>query len=138
MADALRISQAPVIASHSSAFAICPSPRNLTDAQIDAVGASGGLVGIVYALRFLRPDLEEDPDTPLDLIAQHAAYVAERIGPEHVALGSDFDGATVPAGLDIAGVPRVLAALREAGFSESEVSAIAWDNWRRVLDAWWR
>jgi membrane dipeptidase len=136
--DVARAEVGPLVSSHTAVHAICPSPRNLTDAQIDAVGASGGLVGIVYALRFLRPDLEENPDTPLDLIAQHAAYVAERIGPEHVALGSDFDGATVPGGLDIAGVPRVLAALRDAGFSETEVSAIAWDNWRRVLDAWWR
>jgi membrane dipeptidase len=136
--DVARAEVGPLVSSHTAAHAICPSPRNLTDAQIDAVGTSGGLVGIVYGVRFLRPDLEEDLNTPLELIARHAAYVAERIGPEHVALGSDFDGTTVPAGLDVAGVPRVLEALRDAGFSEHEVSAIAWENWRRVLDAWWR
>lgn len=136
--DAARAEVGPLVSSHTAAHALCPSPRNLTDAQIDAVGASGGLVGIVYGVRFLRPDLIEDADTPLELIARHATHVAERIGVEHVGLGSDFDGTTIPAGLDVAGVPRVLAALHDAGFSEQEVSAIAWENWRRVLDAWWR
>jgi membrane dipeptidase len=136
--DVARAGVGPLVSSHAAVHAITPSPRNLTDPQIDAVGASGGLIGIVYATRFLRPDLEDDEDTSLDLIARHASYVAERIGVQHLGLGSDFDGATVPAGLDIAGVPRVLEALRDAGFSEQDLSAIAWGNWRRVLDAWWR
>jgi membrane dipeptidase len=136
--DVARADVGPLVSSHTAAHAICASPRNLTDAQIDAVGTSNGLVGIVYGTRFLRPDLDEDENTPLELIARHAAHIAERIGVEHVGLGSDFDGTTVPGGLDMAGVPRVLEALREAGFSEPEVSAIAWKNWRRVLGAWWR
>ena len=136
--DVARAEVGPLVSSHTAVHAITPSPRNLTDAQIDAVGESGGLIGIVYGTRFLRPDLEEDEDTPLELIARHATHVAERIGVQHVGLGSDFDGTTVPGGLDVAGVPRVLEALRDAGFSEQDVSAIAWENWRRVLDAWWR
>jgi membrane dipeptidase len=65
--------------------------------------------------------------------------VADRIGVEHVALGSDFDGATIPAELGgAAGMPKVLEALRGAGFEEAEVAAIGWDNWRRVLGEWWR
>ena len=137
--DVARAEAGPLVSSHTAAHALCASPRNLTDAQLDAVGASGGLVGIVYGVRFLRADFAPEPDTPLALIARHAAYVAERIGAEHVALGSDFDGTTIPAALgDIAGVPRVLEALREVGFSDAEVAAIAWDNWRRVLDVWWR
>jgi membrane dipeptidase len=65
--------------------------------------------------------------------------VAERIGVEHVALGSDFDGATMPAAVgDVAGMPRVLDALAGAGFSAGEVEAIAWGNWRRALGAWWK
>jgi membrane dipeptidase len=93
----------------------------------------------VFACQFVRPDFAEDPDTPLELIARHAAYVAERIGVEHVALGSDFDGATIPntvGGVD--GVPRVLDALSTAGFSDGELDQIAWSNWRRVLATWWR
>ena len=136
--DVARAQLGPLVASHSGAHALCQASRNLTDAQLDAIGASDGLVGIVYACPFLRADFADDPDTPLALIARHAAYVAERIGIEHVALGSDFDGATIPSELgDVAGVPKLLAALREAGFSESDVQAIAWDNWRRVLGVWW-
>ena len=99
----------------------------------------GGLVGIVFAARFLRSDFADDVDTPLQLIAEHARYVAERIGVAHVALGSDYDGATIPAPLgDVAGTPT--AARRAAGgrVRESELALIAWDNWRRVLGAWWR
>ena len=137
--DVQRADVGPMVASHSAAHALCASSRNLTDRQLDAIGASGGLVGIVYATPFLRPDFADDPDTPLELIAQHAAYVAERIGVEHVGLGSDFDGATIPDPVgDVTGVPKVLDALAEAGFSPDEVAAIAWGNWRRVLDAWWK
>jgi membrane dipeptidase len=55
------------------------------------------------------------------------------------ALGSDFDGATVPNELgDVAGYPKLLDALADAGFSAGDIRKIAWDNWRRVLGAWWR
>lgn len=137
--DVARAERGPLVASHSGVHALCQTSRNLTDRQLDAIGSSGGLVGIVYACRFLRADFGEDEDTPLELIARHAAYVAERIGVEHVALGSDFDGAEIPAALgDVTGVPRVLEALADAGFSERELRAVAWENWRRVLAAWWR
>ncbi|MGE5617477.1 MAG: dipeptidase [Candidatus Woesearchaeota archaeon] len=137
--DVVRLEAGPVVASHAGAHALCPASRNLTDAQLDAIGGSGGLIGIVFATPFLRPDFADDPDTRLELIAEHARYVADRIGVEHVALGSDFDGATIPAGVgDVAGMPRVLTALADTGFSEAEIDAIAWANWRRVLAAWWR
>jgi membrane dipeptidase len=136
--DVARIDAGPVVASHAAAHALCPASRNLTDAQLDAIGSSGGLIGIVFATPFLRPDFADDADTPLGLIAEHARYVADRIGVEHVGLGSDFDGATIPAGVgDVAGMPRVVAALGEVGFSEAEIDAIAWANWRRVLAGWW-
>jgi membrane dipeptidase len=136
--DVARADAGPLVASHSAAHALCQTSRNLTDRQLDAVGSSGGLVGIVYGCLFLRADFADDPDTPLELIARHAAYVAERIGVAHVALGSDFDGVTIPASLgDVAGIPRVLDALAEVGFTKSEIASIAWDNWRRVFEAWW-
>lgn len=134
-----RIEPGPLVASHSGAHALCAASRNLTDAQLDAIEDSGGLVGIVFATAFLRPDFADDPDTPVALIAEHARYVADRIGVEHVALGSDFDGATIPAELgDAAGLPKLLDALREVGFDEEDLAAICWQNWRRVLAAWWR
>ncbi len=92
----------------------------------------------MFAVSFLRQDFAEDAETPLTLIAEHARYVADRIGAQHVALGSDFDGAVVPKGLDAAAMPRLLDALAAAGFTAQEREAIAWRNWRRVLAAWWR
>ena len=136
--DVARLDEAPLIASHSGVHALCASTRNLTDRQLDAIGASGGLVGIVFAVPFLRADGADDADTPLRTIVEHVRYAADRIGVEHVALGSDFDGATIPDELgDVAGLPRLLAALGAAGFSEDEVRAIAWDNWRQVLARAW-
>jgi membrane dipeptidase len=137
--DVARMEPGPLVASHSGSHALCAASRNLTNAQLDAIKDSGGLVGIVFATAFLRPDFADDPDTPVDLIAEHARYVADRIGVEHVALGSDFDGATVPAELGgVAGLPKLLEALRDAGFDDEELAAICWHNWRRVLAVWWR
>jgi membrane dipeptidase len=136
--DVARLEAGPLVASHSGAHALAPASRNLTDGQLDAIGASGGLVGIVFACGFLRPDCTDDADTPLELIVAHARYVADRVGIEHVALGSDFDGATIPAALgDVSGLPKLLEAFSEGGFSREEIAAIAWDNWRRALAAWW-
>jgi membrane dipeptidase len=137
--DVARLDVGPLVASHSGVHAISAGPRNLTDGQLDRIGASDGLVGIVFAPGFLRPDFADDPDTSLALIVEHARYVAERIGVEHVALGSDFDGTTVPDELgDVLGLPRLLDELAAGGFSAQEIEAIAWGNWRRVLAAWWR
>ncbi len=137
--DIARLDLGPLVATHSAAHALCPTSRNLTDAQLDAIGSSGGLVGIVFACPFLRRDFAEDADTPLELIAEHARYVAERIGSDHVALGSDFDGTLIPRELgDAAGMPKLIDALAHAGFSADELEAVAWRNWRRVLKAWWR
>jgi membrane dipeptidase len=134
-----RLDLGPLVATHSGVHALSKASRNLNDEQLDAIGSTGGLVGIVFAVAFLREDFAENPDTPLELIAAHARYVADRIGVEHVALGSDFDGTMIPAPLgDCAGMPRLLEALAEAGFTRTELEAIAWRNWRRVLDAWWR
>lgn len=137
--DVARLEAGPLVASHSGAHALCPTSRNLTDTQLDSIGASDGLVGIVFAPPFLRPDFADDADTPIALIVEHVRHVAERIGPEHVALGSDFDGTTVPAELGgVAGLQKLVAALEAGGFSGEETAAICWHNWRRVLDAWWR
>jgi len=136
--DVARLDEAPLIASHSGVHALCASTRNLTDPQLDAIASSGGLVGIVFAVPFLRADGADEPDTPMRRIVEHVRYAADRIGVEHVALGSDFDGATIPDELgDVAGLPRLVDALLADGFSEDEVRGIAWDNWRRVLARAW-
>ncbi|HWE34862.1 MAG TPA: dipeptidase [Solirubrobacteraceae bacterium] len=136
--EVAKLELGPLVASHAGAHALCPASRNLTDRQLDAIAASNGLVGIVFASPFLRRDFADTEDTPASLIADHARYVADRVGVEHVALGSDFDGATIPAAVgDVAGMPVVLDALRAVGFSEHELESIGWRNWRRVLAAWW-
>ena len=137
--DVARIDGAPLIASHSGVYELCTYSRNLTDDQLDAIAASGGLVGINFDVGSLRADGGDDADTPLSRIAEHARYVADRCGVDHVALGSDFDGATMPADVPHAGAYQgVLAALEAAGFASHEVDQIAWQNWRRVLAAAWR
>src|SRR3954469_18226969 len=136
--DLARISEAPLVATHSCAWALAQASRNLTDSQLDAIGSSGGLVGVAFVAPFLRADLRDEADVPLARVVEHVRYVADRIGVEHVALGSDFDGATIPAELrDAAGLPRLLDALRDDGFAAEEIDKIAWGNWRRVLAATW-
>ena len=137
--DVARLSEAPLVATHSNAHALCASTRNLTDAQLDAIGDSGGVVGVNFAVSFLREDGRQEPDTPLTEIVRHVEYIAERIGVDHVAFGSDFDGAVVPAELDgVAGLPRLVEALRRAGYGEDELAAVTHGNWLRVLGDTWR
>jgi membrane dipeptidase len=136
--DVARIDAAPLIASHSGVYELCTYTRNLTDDQLDAVASSGGLVGINFDVGSLRADGGDVADTPLSRIAEHARYIADRCGVDHVALGSDFDGATMPADVpDASAYQGVLAALEAAGFADHEVDQIAWGNWRRVLAAAW-
>jgi membrane dipeptidase len=136
--DVAELSDAPLVASHSNAHALCPSPRNLTDDQLRAVGESGGVVGINFCVAFVREDGADEPDTPLSAIAAHAAHVAEVAGPDTVALGSDFDGATMPHELDDAAkLPALFEALRAFGFGEPELEQLALGNWRRVLRSSW-
>jgi len=136
--DVHEVSSAPVVVSHSAAHAVCPSSRNLTDDQLDAVADTGGLVGLTFGAGALRPDDERDADAPLSVAVEHIDYLVDRMGVDHVALGSDFDGATTLAPLDDAtALPDLLGALRDAGYSERDVEKIAYRNWLRVLSATW-
>jgi membrane dipeptidase len=136
--DIARLELGPIVASHSAAHAMCPTSRNLTDAQLDAIGASGGVVGVNFAAPFLRADGARDPSTPLAEIVRHVGYVADRIGVDHVAFGSDFDGALVPEALGgIAGLPKLVEALRAAGFDDEGVAEVTHRNWLRVLGDTW-
>lgn len=136
--EVAELSEAPLVASHSGAHVLCASPRNLTDVQLRAIGERRGLVGINFHVGFLRFDGRDDPETPVAAIARHAAHVAAVAGMHAVGLGSDFDGATMPAGVgDVTGLPAVFAALRDEGFDEEDLEGIASGNWRRVLEAAW-
>lgn len=136
--DVERLSDAPLVASHSNAHALCPHSRNLTDRQLDAIGASGGLVGINFGVLFLREDGVKRGDTTLERIVDHIVYVADRIGIDHVAFGSDFDGTMVPDGLrDASGLPRLMEALERRGFDQDALEKIAHRNWIAVLERTW-
>jgi len=109
------VTDVPLVATHSAAHNICPSTRNLTDEQIDAVGETDGIIGINFHVGFIRPDGKRDPDTPLSDLVDHVVYIADRIGVDHVALGSDFDGATMPDELgDVSGLPKLVSSLPSA------------------------
>jgi membrane dipeptidase len=137
--DVAQLSSAPLVATHSNVNALCASSRNLTDAQLDAVGRSGGVVGINFAVSFLREDGANDAATPLTEIVRHANYVAERIGVDHVAFGSDFDGALLPNELDgIAALPKLVEEFRAAGWDDDVVAKLTHRNWQRVLRETWR
>ncbi|MCW2976764.1 MAG: peptidase [Actinomycetia bacterium] len=134
--DVASLSEAPLVVSHAAAHALAPMPRNLTDAELDAVGDSGGLVGVVFDTVMTRSDGELVFDTALDVIAGHIEYIAERIGLDHVALGSDFDGCFPPAALDDAS--KMQALLGVLGWDDDELAKLAHGNWLRVLRATWR
>ena len=134
--DVARITDRPIIASHSNVHAICPNSRNLTDKQLDAIKESDGLVGINFFVGFLRPDGAYLRETPLDVVADHAAYLVDRIGEDCVALGSDFDGCAPPKDLsDVCGLPRLLETLSDRGFSDQLLEKIAHKNWLKALEA---
>ena len=137
--DVAGITTAPLVATHSNAHALCASTRNLTDRQLDAIGTSGGVVGVNFAVGFLREDGTNVEDTPLTEIVRHVSYIAKRIGIDHVAFGSDFDGAVVSHEVGgIQGFPAIVSALAEAGFDEQDIAKITHRNWLRVLRETWR
>ncbi len=138
--DVAGLELGPLVVSHAGAHAISQASRNLTDRQLDAVKASNGIVGVVFASMFLRPDFENTTDTSLHDLVRHIEYIGLKLGIEHVALGSDFDGATIPDAVkDAAGLQKILRGLKDGGFfSDAEIEQIAWNNWRRVFDAWWK
>jgi membrane dipeptidase len=137
--DVARISGAPLVATHSNAHALCASSRNLTDKQLDAVRDSGGIVGVNFAVNFLREDGDEVPQTPITEIIRHVDYLSDRMGIDHVAFGSDFDGAVVPEAVGgIEGFPEIVDALATAGYDGESIAKVTHANWLRVLDATWR
>lgn len=137
--DVADISDQPLVVSHSNVHAITPVARNLTDRQLDAVRESKGLVGLNFAVGMLRPDGQEDANTPISDMIRHVDHLVERMGIDSVAIGSDFDGCTVPAGIgDAAGLQALVDALERAGYGGEDLARICRDNWLRVLDSAWR
>ncbi len=137
--DVAALTDAPLVATHSCAHALSASSRNLTDRQLDAIAESGGLVGINYHTGFLRADGDEQAPTSCAEIVRHAQYMTERMGIDHVTLGSDFDGAIMPRDLpDCAHLPLLMTKLEAAGFTRDELARLAHGNWLRVLEQTWQ
>lgn len=136
--DVARTTDQPLVASHSNVHALTPVARNLTDKQLDAIKESGGLVGLNYAVTMLRADGRDDARTPVSDMVRHLDYLVDRLGIEHVALGSDFDGATIPEEIsDAAGNQNLVAALRGAGYADADLKKICRENWLRIMASAW-
>jgi membrane dipeptidase len=152
--EAIEGSQGKAVATHANARAVCDSPRNLTDEQIRAVAAAGGVIGLVAFPAFVSGD----PHPTVDDLLRHAEYLSSLVGPEHVGLGFDFSQAdqdsydyfgyderyyprppwTYPTGIgDWSEAPNITAGLHRRGFSEPEIRGILGENFLRVFERVW-
>lgn len=141
--DVAKISDAPLVATHSNVHALSQTPRNLTDKQLDAIKESDGMVGLNFAVSFLREDggigVEDKANTPIETMVRHIDYLVERIGIDRVGMGSDYDGATMPREIgDVTGLPKLFDALKDAGHDDESLEKIAYKNWMRVLRKTWK
>ena len=176
--DALEVSKAPLIASHSSCRAICNHPRNMSDQMIRDLAAKGGVIQINYGKTFLDQAYKDAfesltgsvvvsmgeilkscgddsecvvlemsrrdrlltaqgklPHVNWEKIVEHIDHVVKLVGPDHVGLGSDFDGARMPDGLeDCSKLPKITEALLRKGYSEDDIRKILGRNFLRVME----
>jgi membrane dipeptidase len=127
-----------VIATHANPRALVPGPRHLSDVMIRRLAERDGVVGVVPANAFLRPDWRTTPPTLNDVVAA-IDHICQVVGDaSHVGLGSDFDGGfgaeDTPAALDtVADLKRIGPALGDAGYDEEHIVAILKENWLRML-----
>jgi len=176
--DALEVSKAPLIASHSSCRALCNHPRDMSDDMIKALAAKGGVIQINYEKSFidqaykdaseklsggvvamfdqLKKECADDqecfgrkmaeqeklataegklPHVSWERIVDHIDHVVKLVGPEHVGLGSDFDGASMPDGMeDCSRLPKITEALLRKGYKEDDIRKILGGNTLRVME----
>ncbi len=132
--DVQKISDAPLVATHSNVYSLCNNPRNLTDRQLDAIAESKGVVGLNFHVGFLREDGRPVADTDLEVLVRHAAYLVEKLGEGGVAIGSDFDGCLVPSSIGgVEGIHNLARAFEHAQFGEQLIKRIFIENWSDVL-----
>jgi membrane dipeptidase len=137
--DAAEITQVPLVSSHTAAHALTPRSRNLTDEQLEAIAETRGLVGVTFSVNDLDGGKRPKKDAPAQAFIRHLRYIADLIGVEHVAFGSDLDGTTIPSEVgDVTGFNLLRDLLREAGFDSSALRKICYQNWFRVLKETWK
>lgn len=128
--EALERSSLPPVVTHSAAFACCPHWRCLTDDQLRALAQAGGVIGLAFVPFFLDADA-----ATLDRLVDHLCHVADLVGIDHVAIGSDFDGmgATVPVVPDVSRLADLTHRMLERGLLAAEVEQVWGGNFLRVL-----
>lgn len=136
--DVARLSDAPLVATHSNAHAVTPSTRNLTDRQLKMIRETGGMVGLNYATVFLRDDGRKLTDCGWDPVMRHLDHLVDMLGEDHVGFGSDFDGAELPDVIgDVTGVQALIGQMRERQYGEALIDKIARSNWLALLERTW-
>lgn len=129
--DALNVSAVPIVCSHSSAYALCPHPRNLTDEQLRALAAKGGVAQCTFYKGFLRTDADE---ASIDDAVAHLLYMVKVAGVDHVGIGTDFDGdGGVPGLADASQLILLTRRLQAEGFSDEDLAKIWGGNFLRVV-----
>jgi membrane dipeptidase len=178
--DALEVSKAPLIASHSSCRALCDHVRDMSDEMIKALAAKGGVIHINYEKSFIDQDYKNAydkatggagvvgalsqaikecgddqectaraaialerkmteegklPHVSWERIVDHIDHAVKLVGAEHVGLGSDFDGASMPEGMeDCSKLPKITEALLRKGYSDQDIRNILGENTLRVME----
>ena len=136
--DVARLSNAPLVATHSNAHAVTPSSRNLTDRQLAMIRESNGMVGLNFATSFLRRDGKQSADMGWEDVLRHLDHLLAHLGEDHLGLGSDFDGATLPQGIgDVTGLPALQQAMIDHGYGTALMKKLCHDNWLALLDRTW-
>ncbi len=133
--DVAELSTAPLVATHSNVHALTQAPRNLTADQLRAIRESDGMVGLNFATGFLRADGQLRADTEISDMVRHLDALIEALGETRVGMGSDFDGALVPAPIgDASGLPRLFEALEQHGYDAQLLDKLAYGNWLSLLE----
>lgn len=124
------VAEVPFVCSHIGVRALCDTGRNLAPESVDLIARSGGLIGVI-----LFPMLLAKGRATVDTVVDHLAWLADRVGPSHIGIGSDLDGPTwAPEGLrDVRDFPVLTARMLARGFSEDDVARIWGGNFLRVL-----
>jgi membrane dipeptidase len=128
--DLLDVAKGPVMASHSNARAVCDHPRNMTDDMIRAMADRGGVMGMNFS-----PSFVHSTHATVQGVVNHIDHIVRLVGPNHVGLGSDFDGIPyTPLGLeDVTKMPNITAELFKRGYSEEDIKKVLGENHLRLM-----